>query len=125
MPRRYNLRKRDKNVKWIEDETLKDKEDESESEDEDYVPPSVSESEEDAEDEEESEDESSKRAFTAKPSTLHLRDVKEEKKTRVEQARKKAFYFEDISAILDIDIGSKIANCERIFRFNRIFDFFN
>ena len=66
-----------------------------------------------------------KRAFTAKPSTLHLRDVKEEKKTRVEQARKKAFYFEDISAILDIDIGSKIANCERIFRFNRIFDFFN
>ena len=43
MPRRYNLRKRDPAVKWIEDETLKDKEDEDESEDEDYEPPSESE----------------------------------------------------------------------------------
>ena len=33
MPRRYNLRQRDKNVKWVEDETLKEKEDESESDD--------------------------------------------------------------------------------------------
>ena len=47
MPRRYNLRKRDTSVKWIEDETLKDEETEDESEDEDYVPPS--ESEEDVE----------------------------------------------------------------------------
>jgi len=38
MTRRYNLRKRDTNVKWIEDETLKDKESESEEEDEDYEP---------------------------------------------------------------------------------------
>lgn len=39
MPRRYNLRPRkDADVKWIEDETLKDEEDESESEDEDYEP---------------------------------------------------------------------------------------
>ena len=29
MPRRYNLRQRDKNVKWVKDETLKEKEDES------------------------------------------------------------------------------------------------
>lgn len=49
MPRRYNLRKRDPNVKWIEDETLKETEEETESEDEDYEPPS--EEEEEAEDE--------------------------------------------------------------------------
>ena len=54
MPRRYNLRKRDNAVKWIEDETLK--EEESESEDEDYEPPSESEEEEDFESEEEEED---------------------------------------------------------------------
>lgn len=51
MPRRYNLRKRDTTVKWIEDDTLKETEEESESEseDEDYEPP---------EEEEESEEES-------------------------------------------------------------------
>ena len=43
MPRRYNLRKRDTSVKWIEDETLKDQDTEDESEDEDYVPPEESE----------------------------------------------------------------------------------
>lgn len=48
MPRRYNLRKRDPSVKWIEDDTLKEPE-EDESEDEDYVP----EEEEDMEDEDE------------------------------------------------------------------------
>jgi hypothetical protein len=42
MPRRYNLRKRDPSVKWIEDDTLKETE---ESEDEDYyVPPTEEES---------------------------------------------------------------------------------
>jgi ATP-dependent Lon protease len=57
MPRRYNLRPRkDTDVKWIEDETLKDEEDESESEDEDYEPSDHD--EEDAElDEEMDEDE--------------------------------------------------------------------
>ena len=49
MPRRYNLRKRDTAVKWIEDETLKEDESEEESEDEDYVP---SETEEETDDEE-------------------------------------------------------------------------
>ena len=51
MPRRYNLRQRDKNVKWVKDETLKEKEDESESEseDEDYEPPSEDEESEDEE----------------------------------------------------------------------------
>lgn len=63
MPRRYNLRKRDTSVKWIEDDTLKDKEEESESEDEDYEPPSESEADDeevtlvDEEEEEETESE--------------------------------------------------------------------
>jgi ATP-dependent Lon protease len=57
MPRRYNLRKRDKNVKWIEDETLKDKEDESESEDEDYEPESETEDDGEFEDDEEDDEE--------------------------------------------------------------------
>lgn len=57
MPRRYNLRTRkDTDVKWIEDETLKDEED-SESEDEDYEPPSESEESEDFEEVDEDEDE--------------------------------------------------------------------
>jgi ATP-dependent Lon protease len=51
MPRRYNLRKRDPSVKWIEDDTLKEPEEE-ESEDEDYTPP-----EDDVEEEDEDEDE--------------------------------------------------------------------
>lgn len=55
MPRKYNLRKRDTTVKWIEDETLKETEDESE--DEDYVPPSESEEEEEEPDLDETEDE--------------------------------------------------------------------
>lgn len=69
MPRRYNLRKRNQDVKWIEDDTLKTN-GEEESEDEDYEPPSESESdaeeelddledEEEDEEEEESEEESS------------------------------------------------------------------
>lgn len=60
MPRRYNLRRRNRDVKWIEDDTLKTKEEiESEEEDEDYEPPSESEEdidEEDLEDEEEPDD---------------------------------------------------------------------
>jgi len=64
MPRRYNLRKRDTAVKWVEDETLKEEESETESEDEDYEPPSEteeeSEEEEEQVEEEESEEESEK-----------------------------------------------------------------
>jgi len=56
MTRRYNLRKRDNTVKWIEDETLKDKDTDSESEDEDYEP-SESSTEEEIETEEEEEEE--------------------------------------------------------------------
>jgi len=66
MPRRYNLRKRDTTVKWIEDDTLRETEDEDESEDEDYVPPEESEEDvdtsledEDEELEEESDDDDS------------------------------------------------------------------
>jgi ATP-dependent Lon protease len=67
MPRRYNLRKRDTTVKWIQDDTLLDKEELDEEEDDsDYVPPSESEEsvdtsfaeeDEDLEDEEDEEEE--------------------------------------------------------------------
>lgn len=57
MPSRYNLRKRDENVKWVKDETLKAEESETDSEDEDYEPPSESEEEEDIESETETESE--------------------------------------------------------------------
>lgn len=70
MPRRYNLRKRDPNVKFIEDETLKETEEDTESEDEDYEPPSEEEDEcedelddlvdEDEDEEDDSEEESQK-----------------------------------------------------------------
>ena len=57
MPRRYNLRKRDPSVKWIEDDTLKETE-ESESEDEDFTPPTEEEgeTEDDVEEDDEEED---------------------------------------------------------------------
>ena len=79
MPRRYNLRKRDKNVKWIEDETLKDKEDESESEDEDYEPESETEDdeeyegdEEDEDEDEEEEDEEETKKPSSNPQTIQI-----------------------------------------------------
>jgi ATP-dependent Lon protease len=53
MPRRYNLRKRDTTVKWIEDETLQ----ETESEDESYVEEEVEEEEEVTSEEEEEDEE--------------------------------------------------------------------
>lgn len=58
MPRRYNLRKRDTTVKWIEDETLKDEDaTDSEEEDEDYEPSETgTEDEEEDLDEDEDED---------------------------------------------------------------------
>ena len=55
MPRRYNLRKRDPSVKWIEDDTLKETE-ESESEDEDFTPPTEEQEDEELEDGEELEE---------------------------------------------------------------------
>lgn len=73
MPRRYNLRKRDTSVKWMEDETLKDTDTEDESEDEDYVPPeedeedvdtSVEDEDEDLEEEEMEEDDSPPQSIT-------------------------------------------------------------
>jgi ATP-dependent Lon protease len=57
MPRRYNLRTRNKDVKWIEDESLKEQETDSEEEDDDYEPPVVEE-ESESESEEETEEES-------------------------------------------------------------------
>jgi ATP-dependent Lon protease len=57
MPRRYNLRKRDPSVKWIEDDTLKEPEaEEEDSVDEDYAPEEdVPEEDEELEDEDEDE----------------------------------------------------------------------
>jgi len=65
MTRRYNLRKRDNTVKWIEDETLKDKdsETESEEEDEDYVP-SEEETEEEISEQESSDSEEEQKTIT-------------------------------------------------------------
>ena len=59
MPRRYNFRKRDTTVKWIEDDTLKQPEEETESEDDDYEPPTEEEESEEVSlvDEDEEEDE--------------------------------------------------------------------
>ena len=61
MPRRYNLRKRDETVKWIEDDTLKETENDSESDDSAYETPSESEESEEVslvdEDEDEEEEE--------------------------------------------------------------------
>jgi ATP-dependent Lon protease len=58
MPSRYNLRRRTRDVKWIEDDTLKTKEEiESEEEDEDYEESAVEEESEEESDESESEDE--------------------------------------------------------------------
>ncbi len=77
MPRRYNLRKRDTSVKWIEDETLK--ETDSESEDEDYEPPTESEESEEVslvdedEEEEEEEEEEEKPQMISIPISKHGR----------------------------------------------------
>lgn len=57
MPRRYNLRNRDKSVKWVEDDTLKEVTDKEEEEDSDYEPPTETESEEEDDFEDEEEDE--------------------------------------------------------------------
>jgi ATP-dependent Lon protease len=73
MPRRYNLRKRDTAVKWVEDETLK--EEESESEDEDYEPSETEEESEDeelVEEEEESEEESEEEEEEAQKITIPI-----------------------------------------------------
>ena len=69
MPRRYNLRRRNRDVKWIEDDTLKTKEEvESEEEDDDYEPEADSASEAEEEEEEEDEDESEDESEDEPPS---------------------------------------------------------
>ena len=91
MPRRYNLRKRnDKDVKWIEDETLKDKDEESESEDEDYEPPS---DDEESEEEESLEDEDEESEETEEESTGGVINIPMPKKgmtVKIEINNKKA-----------------------------------
>lgn len=61
MPRKYNFRKRNTAVKWIEDDTLKQPEEETESEDDDYEPPTEEEESEEVSlvDEEEEQEEDS------------------------------------------------------------------
>jgi hypothetical protein len=55
MPRRYNLRKRQETVKWVEDDTLKDKDEDSE-EDSDFASPEETEASEDISLDEEDDD---------------------------------------------------------------------
>ena len=57
MPRKYNTRASNKDVKFVEDETLKDEETSEESEDEDYEPTAEETSEEIEEEVEEEEEE--------------------------------------------------------------------
>ncbi len=76
MPRRYNLRPRkDTDVKWIEDETLKDEDDEDESEDEDYEP---------TETEEEEEEESEAESESGEPSVIHIPMPKKGMRVKIE-----------------------------------------
>ena len=58
MPSRYNLRRRVRDVKWIEDDTLKTKDDVESEDDTESEPPVESDQEEEDEDEDEEEDES-------------------------------------------------------------------
>ena len=85
MPRRYNLRPRkDVDVKWIEDETLKD-EDSEEEEDSDYEPSDHE--EEDAElDEEmdESETETETESETSKPAVIQIPMPKKGMRVKIE-----------------------------------------
>jgi len=101
MPRKYNLRKRDTSVKWIEDDTLKETNEESESEDEDYEPPSEEEEsedeslvdeDEDEEDEEDEEEDNSPQQNIRIPVSKHGY-IKIEIDNR--PARDKIEYFED------------------------------
>ena len=74
MPRRYNFRKRDTTVKWIEDDTLKQPEEETESEDDDYEPPAEEEESEEVSlvDEDEDEDEEEDEDDDEPPQTIQV-----------------------------------------------------
>lgn len=98
MPRRYNLRPRkDVDVKWIEDETLKDEDDEDESEDEDYEPTETEEEEED-EEEDETEDEEE---TEEEPSVIHIPMPKKGMRVKIEIDNSR--YDDDDIMILDDD----------------------
>lgn len=84
MPRRYNLRPRkDTDVKWIEDETLKDQEDEdSEEEDDDYEPSDHE--EEDAELDEEMDETDSETDNESQPAVIHIPMPKKGMRVKIE-----------------------------------------
>ncbi len=109
MPRRYNLRKRDPSVKWIEDDTLKEPEAEEESEDEDYTPEEVPEDdeeedeEEDGEDEEEDESESDEKAPTIRVPILKNSRITIEIDNRVRQDDDEDDYDEDMDDDMEDD----------------------
>jgi ATP-dependent Lon protease len=74
MPRNYNLRRRNRDVKWIEDDTLKTKEEiESEEEDDDYEPEveEEDETEEESEEEEESDEDTPAQQSITIPVSKH------------------------------------------------------
>lgn len=100
MPRRYNLRKRDPSVKWIEDDTLKEPEAEDESEDEDYTPEEVPEDDEEEdeneEDDEEDESESEEKAPTIRVPILKNSRITIEIDNRVRQDDDEDDYDEDM-----------------------------
>jgi hypothetical protein len=73
MPRRYNLRSRDSSVKWVEDETLNDKEEDTDSEDEDYDPELDEEEEEEEEESEEEEEEEEEEDDDMSETSNHIR----------------------------------------------------
>lgn len=83
MPRRYNLRPRkDVDVKWIEDETLKDEDSEEEEEDSDYEPSDHE--EEDAELDEEMDESESETQSDSKPAVIHIPMPKKGMRVKIE-----------------------------------------
>jgi ATP-dependent Lon protease len=95
MPRRYNLRKREDTVKWVEDDTLKEEETESESEDETYTSRSEEEAETDVESEEEDEAEDETEDEEEKPGFIQVPMPKKGMRVKIEIDNRHGDYDED------------------------------
>ena len=86
MPRRYNLRKRDETVKWIEDDTLKETENDSESDDSAYETPSESEESEEVSLVDEDEDEEEEPEEEQEPRNIVIPMPKKGMRVKIEIA---------------------------------------
>jgi hypothetical protein len=95
MPRRYNLRKREDTVKWIEDDTLKEEETESESEDETYTSRSEEEAETDVESEEEEDEDEVEEEEEEKPGFIQVPMPKKGMRVTIEIDNRNGDYDED------------------------------